>query len=51
MTFVFAGSKQVGETPASGDSLDGTPRTSNIIFDVLLPSLDQVQEEEWEIER
>ncbi|XP_035884266.1 rho guanine nucleotide exchange factor 12 isoform X2 [Phyllostomus discolor] len=45
------GSKQVGETPVSGDSLDGTPRTSNIIFDFLLPPLDQVQEEEWEIER
>ncbi|KAM5316850.1 rho guanine nucleotide exchange factor 12 isoform 2-T2 [Glossophaga mutica] len=45
------GSKQVGETPASGDSLDGTSRTSNIIFDFLLPPLDQVQEEEWEIER
>ncbi|XP_037009533.2 rho guanine nucleotide exchange factor 12 isoform X3 [Artibeus jamaicensis] len=45
------GSKQVGETSLSGDSLDGTPRTSNIIFDFLLPPLDQVQEEEWEIER
>ncbi|XP_036077622.1 rho guanine nucleotide exchange factor 12 isoform X2 [Rousettus aegyptiacus] len=45
------GSKQVGETSASGDSLDGTPRTSNTIFDFLPPPLDQVQEEEWEVER
>ncbi|XP_054448434.1 rho guanine nucleotide exchange factor 12 isoform X3 [Pteronotus mesoamericanus] len=45
------GSKQVGETPASGDSLDGMPRTSNTIFDFLPPPLDQVQEEEWEVER
>ncbi|XP_058400983.1 rho guanine nucleotide exchange factor 12 isoform X4 [Diceros bicornis minor] len=45
------GSKQVGETPASGDSLDGTPRTSNTIFDFPPPPLDQVQEEEWEVER
>ncbi|KAM8818532.1 rho guanine nucleotide exchange factor 12 isoform 2-T2 [Rhynchonycteris naso] len=44
-------SKQVGETPASGDSLDGTPRTSNTIFEFLPPPLDQVQEEEWEVER
>ncbi|XP_016063141.1 PREDICTED: rho guanine nucleotide exchange factor 12 [Miniopterus natalensis] len=45
------GSKQVGEAPASGDSLDGTPRTSNTVFDFLPPPLDQVQEEEWEVER
>ncbi|XP_019573766.2 rho guanine nucleotide exchange factor 12 isoform X3 [Rhinolophus sinicus] len=45
------GSKQVGETSASGDSLDGTPRTSNTIFDFLPPPLDQVQEEELEVER
>ncbi|XP_024425344.2 rho guanine nucleotide exchange factor 12 isoform X2 [Desmodus rotundus] len=45
------GSKQVGETPASGDSLDSTPRTSNTIFDFLPLQLDQVQEEEWEVER
>ena len=51
MTFIFAGSKQVGETPASGDSLDSTPRTSNTIFDFLPLQLDQVQEEEWEVER
>ncbi|KAB1254696.1 Rho guanine nucleotide exchange factor 12 [Camelus dromedarius] len=45
------GSKQVGETPASGDSLDGVPRTPNTIFDFPPPPLDQVQEEEWEVER
>ncbi|OWK17983.1 ARHGEF12, partial [Cervus elaphus hippelaphus] len=45
------GSKQAGETPASGDSLDGTPRTPNTIFDFPPPPLDQVQEEEWEVER
>ena len=37
--------------PASGDSLDGTPRTPNTIFDFPPPPLDQVQEEEWEVER
>uniref|UniRef100_A0A8C4L4E1 Rho guanine nucleotide exchange factor 12 n=1 Tax=Equus asinus asinus TaxID=83772 RepID=A0A8C4L4E1_EQUAS len=36
------GSKQVGETPTSGDSLDGTPRTPNTIFDFPPPPLDQV---------
>ncbi|XP_012628963.2 rho guanine nucleotide exchange factor 12 isoform X2 [Microcebus murinus] len=45
------GSKQVGETPSSGDSLDGTPRTPNTVFDFPPPSLDQVQEEECEVER
>ncbi|XP_057552004.1 rho guanine nucleotide exchange factor 12 isoform X3 [Hippopotamus amphibius kiboko] len=45
------GSKQVAETPAPGDSLDGTPRTPNTIFDFPPPPLDQVQEEEWEVER
>uniref|UniRef100_H0X2X7 Rho guanine nucleotide exchange factor 12 n=1 Tax=Otolemur garnettii TaxID=30611 RepID=H0X2X7_OTOGA len=45
------GSKQVGETPASGDSLDGTPRTPNTVFEFPPPSLDQVQEEEYEVER
>ncbi|KAK2505986.1 hypothetical protein MC885_004086, partial [Smutsia gigantea] len=45
------GSKQVGEMPASGDSLDSTPRTPNTIFDFPPPPLDQVQEEEWEVER
>ncbi|KAM4849047.1 rho guanine nucleotide exchange factor 12 isoform X2 [Urocitellus parryii] len=45
------GSKQVGETPASGDSLDGTPRTPNTVFDFPPPALDQVQEEEFEVER
>ncbi|XP_007954101.1 rho guanine nucleotide exchange factor 12 [Orycteropus afer afer] len=45
------GSKQVGETPTSGDSIDGAPRTPNTIFDFPPPPLDQVQEEESEIER
>ncbi|XP_023064249.1 rho guanine nucleotide exchange factor 12 isoform X2 [Piliocolobus tephrosceles] len=45
------GSKQVGETPAPGDALDGTPRTLNTVFDFPPPPLDQVQEEECEVER
>ncbi|XP_069874381.1 rho guanine nucleotide exchange factor 12 isoform X1 [Dipodomys merriami] len=45
------GSKQVGETPVSGDSLDGTPRPANTVFDFPPPPLDQVQEEECEVER
>uniref|UniRef100_A0A2K5QUQ2 Rho guanine nucleotide exchange factor 12 n=1 Tax=Cebus imitator TaxID=2715852 RepID=A0A2K5QUQ2_CEBIM len=45
------GSKQVGETPAPGDTLDGTPRTLNTVFDFPAPPLDQVQEEECEVER
>ncbi|XP_040832748.1 rho guanine nucleotide exchange factor 12 isoform X6 [Ochotona curzoniae] len=45
------GSKQIGETPASGDSLDGPPRTPNTAFDFPPPPLDQVQEEECEVER
>ncbi|XP_073759958.1 rho guanine nucleotide exchange factor 12 isoform X5 [Callorhinus ursinus] len=45
------GSKQVGETPASGDCIDSTPRTPNTVFDFPPPPLDQVQEEEWEVER
>nr|XP_024646888.1 rho guanine nucleotide exchange factor 12 [Macaca nemestrina] len=45
------GSKQVGETPAPGDTLDGTPRTLNTVFDFPPPPLDQVQEEECEVER
>uniref|UniRef100_A0A2K6SKW0 Rho guanine nucleotide exchange factor 12 n=1 Tax=Saimiri boliviensis boliviensis TaxID=39432 RepID=A0A2K6SKW0_SAIBB len=45
------GSKQVGETPAPGDTLDGTPRTLNTVFDFPTPPLDQVQEEECEVER
>ncbi|XP_076968766.1 rho guanine nucleotide exchange factor 12 isoform X2 [Tamandua tetradactyla] len=45
------GLKQVGETPASGESLDGTPRTPNPIFDFPPPPLDQVQEEECDAER
>ncbi|XP_023576854.1 rho guanine nucleotide exchange factor 12 [Octodon degus] len=45
------GLKQVGETLASGDSLDSAPRTPNTIFDFPPPPLDQVQEEECEVER
>uniref|UniRef100_A0A8C5K840 Rho guanine nucleotide exchange factor 12 n=1 Tax=Jaculus jaculus TaxID=51337 RepID=A0A8C5K840_JACJA len=45
------GSKQVGETPASGDCLDCTPRVPTAIFDFPPPPLDQVQEEECEVER
>ncbi|KAF3823669.1 hypothetical protein GH733_007137 [Mirounga leonina] len=45
------GSKPVGETPASGDCIDSTPRTPNTVFDFPPPPLDQVQEEEWEVER
>uniref|UniRef100_A0A2I3HG46 Rho guanine nucleotide exchange factor 12 n=1 Tax=Nomascus leucogenys TaxID=61853 RepID=A0A2I3HG46_NOMLE len=45
------GSKQVGEMPAPGDTLDGTPRTLNTVFDFPAPPLDQVQEEECEVER
>ncbi|KAL4696902.1 hypothetical protein H8959_002600, partial [Pygathrix nigripes] len=45
------GSKQVGETTAPGDTLDGTPRTLNTVFDFPPPPLDQVQEEECEVER
>uniref|UniRef100_A0A452VFZ6 Rho guanine nucleotide exchange factor 12 n=1 Tax=Ursus maritimus TaxID=29073 RepID=A0A452VFZ6_URSMA len=40
--FVFSGSKQLGETPASGDCVDGTPRTPNTVFDFPPPPLDQV---------
>ncbi|XP_059039428.1 rho guanine nucleotide exchange factor 12 isoform X4 [Mustela lutreola] len=45
------GSKQAGETAASGDCVDSTPRTPNTVFDFPPPPLDQVQEEEWEVER
>uniref|UniRef100_A0ABM5EQ95 Rho guanine nucleotide exchange factor 12 isoform X2 n=1 Tax=Pogona vitticeps TaxID=103695 RepID=A0ABM5EQ95_9SAUR len=45
------GPKQVGETPPSGDSVDGTPRTANTIFDFPSPPLDHLQEEEGESER
>ncbi|XP_048199958.1 rho guanine nucleotide exchange factor 12 isoform X2 [Perognathus longimembris pacificus] len=44
-------SKQIGEAPVSGDSLDGTPRPTNTVFDFPPPPLDQVQEEECEVER
>lgn len=46
-----AGSKQVGEASASGDCMDSTPRVPNTVFDFPIPSLDQVQEEECEVER
>ncbi|KAJ7304983.1 hypothetical protein JRQ81_010719 [Phrynocephalus forsythii] len=45
------GPKQIGETPPSGDSVDGTPRTANPIFDFPSPPLDHLQEEEGEFER
>uniref|UniRef100_A0A670KDW0 Rho guanine nucleotide exchange factor 12 n=1 Tax=Podarcis muralis TaxID=64176 RepID=A0A670KDW0_PODMU len=44
-------SKQVGETPSSSDSLDGTPRTPNTVFDFPSPPLDHLQEEEGEFDR
>uniref|UniRef100_A0A8C3HK92 Rho guanine nucleotide exchange factor 12 n=1 Tax=Chrysemys picta bellii TaxID=8478 RepID=A0A8C3HK92_CHRPI len=34
-----------------GDSMDGTPRTPNTIFDFPSPPLDQLQEEEGELDR
>uniref|UniRef100_A0A803TYQ3 Rho guanine nucleotide exchange factor 12 n=1 Tax=Anolis carolinensis TaxID=28377 RepID=A0A803TYQ3_ANOCA len=46
-----AGSKQVGETPPSGDSVDGTPRTTNTIFDFPSPPLDHLLEEEGDFDR
>uniref|UniRef100_A0A803TEB5 Rho guanine nucleotide exchange factor 12 n=1 Tax=Anolis carolinensis TaxID=28377 RepID=A0A803TEB5_ANOCA len=44
-------SKQVGETPPSGDSVDGTPRTTNTIFDFPSPPLDHLLEEEGDFDR
>uniref|UniRef100_A0A803SV14 Rho guanine nucleotide exchange factor 12 n=1 Tax=Anolis carolinensis TaxID=28377 RepID=A0A803SV14_ANOCA len=49
--YVFLGSKQVGETPPSGDSVDGTPRTTNTIFDFPSPPLDHLLEEEGDFDR
>ncbi|XP_062995051.1 rho guanine nucleotide exchange factor 12 isoform X2 [Elgaria multicarinata webbii] len=46
-----SGPKQVGETLSSSDSMDGTPRTSNTIFDFPSPPLDHLQEEEGEFDR
>ncbi|XP_067326874.1 rho guanine nucleotide exchange factor 12 isoform X2 [Anolis sagrei] len=46
-----AGLKQVGETPPSGDSVDGTPRTTNTIFDFPSPPLDHLLEEEGDFDR
>ncbi|XP_061448356.1 rho guanine nucleotide exchange factor 12 isoform X2 [Rhineura floridana] len=45
------GSKQVGEHPSSSDSVDGTPRTPNTIFDFPSPPLDHLLEEEGEFDR
>ncbi|XP_042327797.1 rho guanine nucleotide exchange factor 12 isoform X2 [Sceloporus undulatus] len=45
------GPKQVGETPPSSDSVDGTPRTTNNIFDFPSPPLDHLQEEEGDFDR
>ncbi|XP_054854554.1 rho guanine nucleotide exchange factor 12 isoform X2 [Eublepharis macularius] len=45
------GSKQVGEPPSCSDTLDGTPRTPNTVFDFPSPPLDHLQEEEGEFDR
>ncbi|XP_077162904.1 rho guanine nucleotide exchange factor 12 isoform X3 [Paroedura picta] len=45
------GSKPVGDPPSCSDSLDGTPRTPNTIFDFPSPPLDHLQEEEGEFDR
>ncbi|XP_048367944.1 rho guanine nucleotide exchange factor 12 isoform X2 [Sphaerodactylus townsendi] len=45
------GSKTVGEAPSCSDSMDGTPRTPNPIFDFPSPPLDHLQEEEGELDR
>ncbi|KAH0623302.1 hypothetical protein JD844_031479 [Phrynosoma platyrhinos] len=45
------GLKQVGETPPSSDSVDGTPRTTSNIFDFPSPPLDHLQEEEGDFDR
>ncbi|XP_044295375.1 rho guanine nucleotide exchange factor 12 isoform X2 [Varanus komodoensis] len=45
------GSKQVGETLPSSDSVEGTARTSNTVFDFPSPPLDHLQEEEGELDR
>lgn len=51
MPFVSSGSKPVAESPASADIVDAPPRTSSAALEFLPPPLDQVQEEEWEVER
>uniref|UniRef100_A0A8C3P6B5 Rho guanine nucleotide exchange factor 12 n=1 Tax=Chrysemys picta bellii TaxID=8478 RepID=A0A8C3P6B5_CHRPI len=43
--------KQSGDAPPPSDSMDGTPRTPNTIFDFPSPPLDQLQEEEGELDR
>nr|XP_008162754.1 rho guanine nucleotide exchange factor 12 isoform X3 [Chrysemys picta bellii] len=45
------GPKQSGDAPPPSDSMDGTPRTPNTIFDFPSPPLDQLQEEEGELDR
>lgn len=49
--FVSSGSKPVAESLASADIVDAPPRTSSAALEFLPPPLDQVQEEEWEVER
>uniref|UniRef100_A0A8D0KNC0 Rho guanine nucleotide exchange factor 12 n=1 Tax=Salvator merianae TaxID=96440 RepID=A0A8D0KNC0_SALMN len=43
--------KQSGDMPSSVDTVDGTPRTPNTIFDFPSPPLDHLQEEEGELDR
>lgn len=49
--FVSSGSKPVAESPASTDLVDAPPRACSAALEFLPPPLDQVQEEEWEVER
>lgn len=46
-----AGSKPVAESPASADLLEAPPRASSAALESPPLPLDQVQEEEWEVER
>lgn len=46
-----AGSKPVAESPASADLVDAPPRASSAALESPQQPLDQVQEEEWEVER
>ncbi|XP_036286133.1 rho guanine nucleotide exchange factor 12 isoform X5 [Pipistrellus kuhlii] len=46
-----AGSKPVAESPASADLVDAPPRASSAALESPPLPLDQVQEEEWEVER
>uniref|UniRef100_A0A8C8VHS2 Rho guanine nucleotide exchange factor 12 n=1 Tax=Pelusios castaneus TaxID=367368 RepID=A0A8C8VHS2_9SAUR len=45
------GPKQSGEVPPLSDSMDGTRRTPNTVFDFPSQPLDQLQEEEGELDR